>query len=332
VRTESSLAQCDPQNRDSERSPESATSLILQEREFRRKPQSVDGSPSQVVISRWTLKDIQHAVELVSDPKSLDDSHVITFALKPTNATIAYGGREFFHGHVPRQNLLMTGPHQAIRTIQKAPFDGIRMYLSQGVLADCFEEAHKRPAPALITLTDPSMTVDATIAKLMHLVYEWDLGGPPFVPSFLDGISLAIAARLIQIDSLQGGKANLSREALARFRLRRVMDYVSQNLHRPIYLAELANVAGLSRMRFASQFRVATGFTPHEYILRQKIGRAQDLLLTSPESIIGVALDLGFRSQTHFSTVFKKYVGGSPARWRSEQPKVRVEGYLSNIL
>ena len=327
MRTESSLAQCDPQNRDSERSPESATSLILQEREFRRKPQSVDGSPSQVVISRWTLKDIQRAVELVSDPKSLDDSHVITFALKPTDATITYGGREFFHGHVPRQNLLMTGPHQAIRTIQKAPFDGIRMYLPQTLLAECFEEAHRRPAPALITLTDPSMTSDATISKLMHLVYEWDRGGAPFVPSFVDGISLAVAARLTQIDSLRSGAAKLSREALVGFRLRRVMDYVSHNLHRPIYLAELANVAGLSRMRFASQFRAATGFTPHEYILRQKIGRAQDLLLTSPESIVYVALSLGFRSQTHFSTVFKKYAGGSPARWRSEQPKLRIDGY-----
>jgi AraC family transcriptional regulator len=332
VGTESNFAQCDPNNRGAERSPASMASLILQEREFRRKPQSVDGSLGQVVVSRWTLKDIQRPVELVSDPKSLDDSHVITFALKPTDAAIAYGGREFFDGHVPRQNLLMTGPHQAIRTIQKAPFDGIRMYLPQAVLAECFEEVHKRPAPAQITLTDPSMTADATIAKLMLLIYEWNLGGPPFVPSFLDGISLAIAARLIQIDSLHNGQAKLSREALAGFRLRRVVDYVSHNLHRPIYLADLAAVAGLSRMRFASQFRAATGFTPHEYILRQKIGRAQDLLLTSPESIISVAFDLGFRSQTHFSTVFKKYIGASPARWRSEQPRLRSDGYLSRTL
>ena len=332
MKTISNFAQRDPKKRDSERAPESTASLILEEREFRKKPESVDGSLSQVVISRWTLKDIQRPVELISDPKSLDDSHVITFALKPTDATITYGGREFFRGHVPRQNLLMTGPYQAIRTIQKAPFDGIRMYLPQAMLAECFEESHQRPAPALITLTDPSMTTDATIAKLMHLLYEWDLGGPPFVPSFLDGLSLAVAARLIQIDSLQSGRAKLSREALAGFRLRRVMDYVSHNLHRPIYLAELANVAGLSRMRFASQFRAATGFTPHDYILRQKIGRAQDLLLTSPESIVYVALSLGFRSQTHFSTVFKKYAGGSPARWRSEQPKVRLDGYLPSIL
>ena len=332
MRTVSSFAPCDPGKRDSERSPESMASLILEEREFRRKPESVDGSLSQVVISRWTLKDIQRPIELVSDPGSLDDSHVITFALKPTDAAIAYGGREFFHGHVPRQNLLMTGPRQGIRTIQKASFDGIRMYLPQSMLAECFEEAHRRPAPALLTLTDPSMTTDATIAKLMHLLYEWDRGGAPFVPSFVDGISLAVAARLVQIDALHSGNAKLSREALAGFRLRRVMDYVSHNLHRPIYLAELSNVAGLSRMRFATQFRAATGFTPHEYILRQKVGRAQELLLTSPESIVYVALSLGFRSQTHFSTVFKKYAGGSPARWRSEQPKIRLDDYVSSML
>jgi AraC-like DNA-binding protein len=225
----------------------------------------------------------------------------------------------------------MTGPYQGIRTIQKAPFDGIRMYLPQALLAECFEEAHKRPAPPLITLIDPLMMTDAMIAKLMHLIYDWNLAGPPFVPSFLDGISLAIAARLTQLDCLRNGETKPFKEALAGFRLRRVVEYVSQNLHRPIYLVELANVAGLSRMRFATQFRVATGFTPHEYILRQKIGRAQDLL-TSREAIVDIALGLGFRSQAHFSTVFKKFVGGTPARWRSEQPKLRVEGYGSSTL
>ena len=304
-----------------EGSPASTSGFILEEREFRRKPLRVDAAADRAVFSRWTLKDVQRPLELVSDAKSLDDSHIITFALKPTDAVLAYGGREFFRGYVPRQNLLMTGPHQGIRTIQKAPFDGIRMYLPQAMLRECFEEAHKRPAPALITLTDPSMMADATIARLLLLLYEWDVGGPPFVPSFVDGISLAIAARLIQMDSLHRGRATFSREPLAGFRLKRVIDYVRHNLHRPIYLAELAGVAGLSRMRFASQFRAATGFTPHEYILRQKIGRAQDLLLASRESIVSVALGLGFRSQTHFTTVFRKYVGGSPARWRRDQPK-----------
>jgi AraC family transcriptional regulator len=200
------------------------------------------------------------------------------------------------------------------------------MYLPQSLLAECFEEAYKRPAPSLITLNGPSMRTDAMIAKLMLLIYEWDLGGPPFLPSFLDGISLAVAARLIQIDAPQSCNTKPLREALARFRLKRVVDYVSQNLHRPIHLMELANVAGLSRMRLASQFRAATGYSPHEYILQQKIEQARDLLLRSRESIVNIALSLGFRSQTHFGTVFKRYLGTTPARWRSEQPAAPIDG------
>ena len=307
---------------------ESTISAILREQQFRKKPSTDNGYLSQVVISRWTVNDIHSPIEFVSDPKSADDSHVITFALKPTDATLDYEGREFFHGYVPCQNLLMTGPYQGIRAIHRAQFDGIRMYLPHAMLAECFEEAYKRPAPGLITLTDPSMMQDATIAKLMLLIYESDLAGPPFVPSFVDGISLAVAARLIQLDSFGKRNTKHSREALAGFRLRKVVSYVSGNLHRPIYLVDLANVAGLSRMRFASQFRAATGFSPHEYILRQKIGRAQDLLLTSHESIVSIALGLGFRSQTHFSTVFRKYVGGTPARWRSERSRLRIDSYI----
>lgn len=293
--------------------------LILEEREFRKKPQRADGHPGQVVISRWTLNDVQRPIELLSDLKSLDDSHVITFALKPTNAVLTYQGREFFQGHVPRQNLLMTGPYQGIRTIQKAPFDGIRMYLPQVTLAECFEEVNKKAAPHLITLTDPSMMADTIIAKLMRLICDWDSDGAPFVPSFAEGMSLAVAARLLYLDSLSHGRPKASGEALTPSRLRRVTEYVRENLHRPIYLMELANVAGLSRMRFASQFRIATGFTPHEYILRQKVERAQDLLMKPDEAIVGIALSLGFRSQAHFSTVFRKYVGASPARWRRQQ-------------
>ncbi len=99
--------------------------------------------------------------------------------------------------------------------------------------------------------------------------------------------------------------------------LARVLEYIDANLHRPIYLIEMANAAGLSRMRFATQFRAATGFSPHEYVLRQKVNRGRDLLRNPSVSLVDVALQLGFRSQSHFSTVFKKHVGDSPARWRT---------------
>ena len=69
-------------------------------------------------------------------------------------------------------------------------------------------------------------------------------------------------------------------------------------------------------MYFAAQFRAATGCRPHECILRKKIEHAQQLLTETSEPLVSIALAVGFQSQAHFSTVFKRFAGLSPHRWR----------------
>lgn len=76
-------------------------------------------------------------------------------------------------------------------------------------------------------------------------------------------------------------------------------------------------------MHFAAQFRRATGVRPHEYLLRRRIEHAQHLLRTSKQSVIDVALSSGFRSQAHFTTVFKRFVGQTPFCWRSSVNEAR---------
>ena len=58
-------------------------------------------------------------------------------------------------------------------------------------------------------------------------------------------------------------------------------------------------------MHFAAQFRAATGYRPHEYLLLCRIERAKAMLLQQNTPIVEVALSVGFKSQAHFSTVFK---------------------------
>lgn len=105
--------------------------------------------------------------------------------------------------------------------------------------------------------------------------------------------------------------------ALQKWRLKRVIEYVDNHLAAKISLAGLAAVAGLSRMHFASQFRAATGLRPHEYILRRRIRRAEELLRNSTMAIVEVALTVGFQTQAHFTTVFKRFVGCTPRHWRN---------------
>jgi AraC family transcriptional regulator len=84
----------------------------------------------------------------------------------------------------------------------------------------------------------------------------------------------------------------------------------------PLSLADLAAVAGLSRMHFAAQFRAATGYRPHDYLLHQRIESAKAILSNTGMPLAEVAVSLGFQAQAHFSTVFKRLTGETPARWR----------------
>jgi AraC-like DNA-binding protein len=104
--------------------------------------------------------------------------------------------------------------------------------------------------------------------------------------------------------------------ALQSWRLSRVQKYVRTHISNSIRLADLANVAGFTRMYFAAQFRARTGIRPHEYVIRERIARAQTLLMMPQNKTVEVSLSVGFASQAHFTTVFRRYVGITPHRWR----------------
>jgi AraC-like DNA-binding protein len=103
---------------------------------------------------------------------------------------------------------------------------------------------------------------------------------------------------------------------LQKWRLKRVVEYVDSHLSSRITLAGMAAAAGLSRMHFAAQFRAATATRPHHYVLQRRIERAQELLRNRESTLVDVALSVGFQSQSHFSTIFKRLVGETPHRWR----------------
>jgi AraC family transcriptional regulator len=106
------------------------------------------------------------------------------------------------------------------------------------------------------------------------------------------------------------------RPGLLKWRLKRVLHYIEANLSEPISLPKLAAAAGLSRMHFAAQFRAATGLRPHDFVVRRRIERAQELLRDPALPLVEVALSVGFQTQAHFTTVFRTLVMETPGRWR----------------
>jgi len=98
---------------------------------------------------------------------------------------------------------------------------------------------------------------------------------------------------------------------------RQVMwEFISHNLHRNITLAELAEEVSLSKYHFIRTFQSAFGVSPMQFVLEEKMRRAQYQLQNTTEPIYKVSESLGFSTPGYFSKVFKQTVGVSPSEYR----------------
>jgi AraC-like DNA-binding protein len=133
---------------------------------------------------------------------------------------------------------------------------------------------------------------------------------------------MAVLARAMEFND--GGLAAVGgRSGLLPWRLKRCIEYIEENLGAPITLGDMAEHAGLSRMHFAAQFKQATGLSPHAFLMVKRLEMAKALLLDEEIPIVQVAFSVGFRSQTYFTSVFRKIIGTTPARWRKQAVLVK---------
>ena len=98
--------------------------------------------------------------------------------------------------------------------------------------------------------------------------------------------------------------------------LRRLNEYVADNLDQTINLADLSNVTGFSKRHFIRAFTESTGQTPHRYLVSQRIEKAKQLLAGSSCSITEIGLAVGFSHAQHFSNKFKALTGLTPSKFR----------------
>src|SRR6185436_10689583 len=101
------------------------------------------------------------------------------------------------------------------------------------------------------------------------------------------------------------------------WRLRKVEDYVRENLAEGISVERLAELVELSPFHFSRVFKQTTGMTPLQFVTRERITRAQQLIRETRRSLIEIGLDVGYKNPSHFAQVFRKVVGLTPTEFRS---------------
>src|SRR5436190_1180045 len=152
----------------------------------------------------------------------------------------------------------------------------------------------------------------------LHIAVE------PFLAARVPGKSPRVAAltqlfaaHLVEKYTSTAGQTPVYRGGLPIHQLRKVQDYVAEHLAEEISVEALAELVELSSSHFAHVFKESTGMTPLQFVTRQRITRAQQLIRETSRSLIDVGLEVGYTSPSHFAQVFRRVVGVTPTEFRS---------------
>lgn len=162
----------------------------------------------------------------------------------------------------------------------------------------------------------PLLAQDAMLAGLVRALGE-EMGAGTLDRLLAESLVCAIAMRTAQRHARMPQTFERAPD-LARDRLRRILDHIEAHLGKELSLTELAEVGRVNPCHLSRSFKAAIGVGPRRYVMQRRIERARILLAQTGTPLVAIAQDLGFTDQSHFTNVFRREVGTTPARFRTE--------------
>jgi AraC family transcriptional regulator len=158
---------------------------------------------------------------------------------------------------------------------------------------------------ALKTALETSMAVDGAGASLeANRLYA-------------ESMVNALVIHLLKHYSTQKAAVPDYKNGLSPFKLKVAIAYIHEHLDQNLSLSEIAAAVQMSPHYFASLFKQSAGQTPHQYVLSCRIEKAKHLLTQRELAIADISQQVGFQNQSHFTSVFRKYVKATPKAYRN---------------
>ncbi len=133
---------------------------------------------------------------------------------------------------------------------------------------------------------------------------------------YVESLTQVLVIHLLQHYSKSTQIITSENRTLTRTQLQQAIDYIHTHLDRGLSLVELAKIINISSTYFASLFKRAMGISSHQYVIQQRVERANLLLTTTDLTIADIALQVGFSSQSHLTQKFKRFTGMTPQQVR----------------
>ena len=201
------------------------------------------------------------------------------------------------------------------KTLSSVPTHTLHVRLKKDLLARMAEEVADSD-PARLSVERHLGFQDPLLSQIGFALWQELEQGSPAGKLYTQTAAQMLAIHLLRHYTAGGRVLKEPSQGLSHRQIRRVMDFVQAHLDQDISLEALAQQAGFSSYHFARLFRQTIGESPHQFVLRQRIERAQRLLKERDIPLALVAIESGFANQSHFTQAFKRYLGLTPRAYR----------------
>jgi AraC family transcriptional regulator len=187
----------------------------------------------------------------------------------------------------------------------------LHIYLSSGLIARLAAELG-RGDPDHVEI-QWRFNIHDPLIRQIGLALKTDLEqGCPVGSLYAESLTQSLALHLLRNYSSLSSLRDFPAQRGVSREIQRVLSYIEEQLDQRLNLANLAAVAGLSPSSLIRHFKLVTGSAPHQYIMRRRVERAEELLVTGGHSIAEIATAVGFADQSHLDRQMKRILGISP--------------------
>ena len=253
--------------------------------------------------------------------------------LSPNITLILYAGGSLQldqrYDHGPRSSVVVREGELTLRqsladpyevswkSLSSTPSRTLHLHLDRGVFLRAAAEI-AGAGPERVSLARRVGFQDALLRQIGLALWVELEQSVPFGKLYAQSAAQMLAVHLLRHYASPQIQIKEPCQCLTQRQLKQVTDFVLADLRQDLSLQAMAAQVGFSPYHFARLFRQTTGESPHQFVLRQRMERAQALLRVTNAPLARVALESGFAGQSHLTRTFKRLLGITPKAYRQK--------------
>ncbi|MEL6580332.1 MAG: AraC family transcriptional regulator [Cyanobacteria bacterium J06621_12] len=165
----------------------------------------------------------------------------------------------------------------------------------------------------LPTFAQPNLLIQSIA---LDIKAEFDSG--KYDRRYVESLFNALLMHLLRHYCVKENQFEPSNGGLPSHKLKQALQYIHQNLDGNIKINDIAMLLGISQYYFCRLFRESTGIAPYRYVIQQRVSKAKQLIEEDKLSLLDVAIECGFSSQSQMTHHFRRLVGVTPKVYRNQ--------------